>query len=142
MSRNGTAFARSRSSMAKTCTSRAAAASRFIATSPSSTFPEGQYILDGELVILDSDGKEEFDALQNRIHPAESRINRLAEETPAIFRAFDLLAIGKKNATKFTLRRAPRGARGAGRRLGFARLGRAHAAHHRSRRGGAVAPGR
>jgi ATP-dependent DNA ligase len=54
-------------------------------------------------VILDSEGKEEFDALQNRIHPAESRINRLAEETPAIFRAFDILAVGKKNATKFTL---------------------------------------
>ena len=70
---------------------------------PELDFPKGQYVLDGELVILDSEGREEFDALQNRIHPAESRINRLAEETPAIFRAFDLLAIGKKNAMKFAL---------------------------------------
>ena len=38
--------------------------------------------LDGELVILGEDGAEVFDALQNRIHPAESRINMLAEETP------------------------------------------------------------
>ncbi len=61
-------------------------------------FPElelapGRYVLDGELVILGTDGTEHFDALQNRIHPAESRINRLAEETPARFRAFDVLAI-------------------------------------------------
>ena len=59
---------------------------------PELRFPEGRYVLDGELVILGDDGAEEFDALQNRIHPAESRINRLAAETPAVFRAFDLLA--------------------------------------------------
>ena len=53
-------------------------------------------MLDGELVILGEDGAEEFDALQNRIHPAESRISMLAEETPALFRAFDLLAEGKE----------------------------------------------
>ena len=41
-------------------------------------------MIDGELVILDDDGAEVFDALQNRIHPAESRINMLAEETPAL----------------------------------------------------------
>lgn len=70
---------------------------------PELEFPVGEYILDGELVILDGDGREEFDALQNRIHPAESRINRLAEETPAIFRAFDLLAVGKKKAISSTL---------------------------------------
>ncbi len=55
------------------------------------------YVIDGELVILDEDGAEVFDALQNRIHPAESRINRLAEETPAIFRAFDVLAKGDES---------------------------------------------
>lgn len=60
---------------------------------PELEFPPGRYVLDGELVILDADGREEFDALQNRIHPAESRINRLAVETPARFRAFDVLAI-------------------------------------------------
>ena len=61
---------------------------------PELSFPEGRYVIDGELVILDEDGAEVFDALQNRIHPAESRVQRLAEETPAFFRAFDLLAEG------------------------------------------------
>src|ERR1700733_437989 len=52
--------------------------------------PELQFILDGELVI--QRGKEfSFDALLQRIHPAASRINRLATETPAQFIAFDLL---------------------------------------------------
>jgi ATP-dependent DNA ligase len=65
---------------------------------PELRFPEGRYVLDGELVILDVDGLEEFDALQNRIHPAESRIKLLAEETPARFRAFDVLAVGDREA--------------------------------------------
>jgi ATP-dependent DNA ligase len=59
---------------------------------PEVEFPEGRYVMDGELVILDADGREEFDALQNRLHPAESRVRMLAEKTPALFRAFDLLA--------------------------------------------------
>ena len=59
---------------------------------PELDFPVGRYVMDGELVILDDGGREVFDALQNRIHPAESRINMLAVETPARFRAFDLLA--------------------------------------------------
>ena len=59
---------------------------------PELAFPEGRYVLDGELVILDADGREQFDALQNRLHPAESRVRMLAEKTPARFRAFDLLA--------------------------------------------------
>jgi ATP-dependent DNA ligase len=59
---------------------------------PELRFGGGQYVLDGELVILDGEGVEEFDALQNRIHPAESRINMLAEQTPTRFIAFDLLA--------------------------------------------------
>jgi ATP-dependent DNA ligase len=59
---------------------------------PELVFPEGRYVIDGELVILGSDGREEFDALQNRLHPAESRVRMLAEKTPALFRAFDLLA--------------------------------------------------
>ena len=58
---------------------------------PEVEFPAGRYIIDGELVILDGDGKEVFDALQNRIHPAESRIEKLSKETPALFRAFDLI---------------------------------------------------
>ena len=63
---------------------------------PELRFPDGQFVMDGELVILGDDGVEVFDALQNRIHPAESRINMLAAETPAVFRAFDLLAEGKE----------------------------------------------
>lgn len=58
---------------------------------PELVFPVGNYVLDGELVILGPDGEEVFDALQQRIHPAESRIKLLAEEIPARFRAFDLL---------------------------------------------------
>jgi ATP-dependent DNA ligase len=61
---------------------------------PELAFPAGRYVIDGELVILDEAGDEVFDALQNRIHPAESRINMLAEETPAVYRAFDVLATG------------------------------------------------
>ena len=53
-------------------------------------------MLDGELVILGEDGHEEFDALQNRLHPAESRVRMLAEQTPALFRAFDLLAVDRR----------------------------------------------
>ena len=66
---------------------------------PELEFPPGAYVLDGELVILDDQGREVFDALQNRIHPAESRINRLAAETPARFRAFDLLALDGDDLT-------------------------------------------
>jgi ATP-dependent DNA ligase len=46
--------------------------------------------LDGEIVI-EQDGRLEFDALQMRLHPAESRINRLAVEIPARYVVFDLL---------------------------------------------------
>jgi ATP-dependent DNA ligase len=59
---------------------------------PELKFPPGRYVLDGELVIRDADGNLEFDALQSRIHPAESRIALLAKEIPADYVAFDLLA--------------------------------------------------
>jgi ATP-dependent DNA ligase len=55
-------------------------------------------VVDGEIVIPDSDGKGlDFDALLQRIHPAASRVNRLAEETPSVFVAFDLLAEGDES---------------------------------------------
>lgn len=75
---------------------------------PELRFPKGDYVLDGELVILDSDGQQEFDALQQRIHPAESRIQRLAKEMPAKFVAFDVLAKGGKSLLEepFERRRA------------------------------------
>ena len=60
---------------------------------PELRFPPGRYVLDGELVIPDQHGHEDFEALQQRIHPAASRVQRLAEETPAHFVAFDLLAL-------------------------------------------------
>ena len=59
---------------------------------PELEFPAGDYVLDGELVIFGDEDKQEFELLQQRIHPAESRIKRLAEETPVRFVAFDLLA--------------------------------------------------
>ncbi|HEY0825400.1 MAG TPA: ATP-dependent DNA ligase [Ramlibacter sp.] len=53
-------------------------------------------VLDGEIVVAGPRGLD-FDALQQRIHPAASRIARLAKETPAGFVAFDLLAAGGKS---------------------------------------------
>jgi ATP-dependent DNA ligase len=61
---------------------------------PELAFPAGRYVLDGEIVVRDADGREDFDALGQRIHPAVSRIQRLAAETPAVYVAFDLLARG------------------------------------------------
>jgi len=61
---------------------------------PEIRFPPGRYVLDGEIVIERSDGREDFEALQSRIHPAASRVALLAEEIPATFCAFDLLADG------------------------------------------------
>jgi ATP-dependent DNA ligase len=50
-------------------------------------------VLDGEIFVAIGE-RLEFERLQDRIHPAESRINMLAEKTPAGFVAFDLLALG------------------------------------------------
>jgi ATP-dependent DNA ligase len=63
---------------------------------PELSFPPGRYVADGELVIRDAAGQIEFDALQSRIHPAESRITLLSEEIPARLIAFDLLAEGEE----------------------------------------------
>jgi ATP-dependent DNA ligase len=65
-------------------------------------FPElawapGRWVLDGELVIRGDSGEVQFDLLQMRIHPAESRINLLSEEIPATYIAFDLLAEGDES---------------------------------------------
>jgi ATP-dependent DNA ligase len=55
-------------------------------------------VVDGEIVVADADGKGlDFDALQQRIHPAESRVKMLAEQTPSEFVAFDILALGDEN---------------------------------------------
>jgi ATP-dependent DNA ligase len=52
--------------------------------------PYEEFVLDGE-IIVEIDGHLSFDALLQRIHPAETRIKRLAAETPSSFLAFDLL---------------------------------------------------
>jgi ATP-dependent DNA ligase len=53
--------------------------------------PLDRFVLDGELTILTGETLS-FDALQNRLHPAESRVRKLAAETPAMFILFDCLA--------------------------------------------------
>jgi ATP-dependent DNA ligase len=75
---------------------------------PELQFPAGQYVLDGEIVIDDPDGGQDFDALSQRIHPAESRIAMLAETTPARYVAFDALAVDGESllSNPFSERRA------------------------------------
>ena len=64
-------------------------------------------VVDGEIVVPRGD-RLHFEDLLQRIHPAESRINLLAEQTPASFVAFDLLALGDESLleTPFSERRA------------------------------------
>ncbi|HEX5902598.1 MAG TPA: ATP-dependent DNA ligase [Actinomycetota bacterium] len=71
-------------------------------------FPE-RAVIDGELVVPDDEMRRlEFEMLQQRIHPAESRVRMLAERVPAHFVAFDLLALGDDDYTRwpFSKRRA------------------------------------
>ncbi len=78
-------------------------------------------VVDGEVVIVTGAGLD-FDALQQRLHPAASRVRRLAEETPASFVAFDLLALDDRDLTDAPFserRRALEGIFGPG-------LGRVH----------------
>lgn len=69
------------------------------------TLPE-RCVLDGEIFVAVGD-RLEFETLQERIHPADSRVRMLAEKTPASYVAFDLLAIGDEDLTKepFEVRR-------------------------------------
>ena len=57
--------------------------------------PQENFILDGELIVP-LNGVGSFDALQQRLHPAESRIRKLSAETPALFVVFDVLQEGKE----------------------------------------------
>jgi ATP-dependent DNA ligase len=60
---------------------------------PELQFSPGRYVVDGEIVIDgDSDAEQDFGSLQQRLHPAASRVAMLAEQIPARFVAFDLLA--------------------------------------------------
>src|SRR4030081_3560320 len=64
-------------------------------------------VVDGEIVVVVGE-RLEFEVLQQRIHPATSRVNRLSKETPASFIAFDILASGDEDYTTwpFAQRRA------------------------------------
>jgi ATP-dependent DNA ligase len=64
-------------------------------------------VIDGEIVIA-TDAGLDFEALQQRIHPAVSRVTMLSQQTPASFVAFDLLALGDEDLTgrPFAERRA------------------------------------
>ena len=68
-------------------------------------------MLDGELFVAlatgDGGDRLEFETLQERIHPAKSRVDMLAEKTPAGFVAFDLLALGDDVVRRPPVRRAP-----------------------------------
>jgi ATP-dependent DNA ligase len=57
-------------------------------------------VVDGEIVVPDpTRGRLDFEALQQRIHPAESRVKLLAQRTPAHYVVFDLLALGDRDLT-------------------------------------------
>ena len=63
---------------------------------------ESQFVLDGELVVVAEHGLD-FGALQQRIHPAESRVRMLSEATPAWYIAFDILAEGSTDLRSLPL---------------------------------------
>ena len=55
-------------------------------------------VIDGEIIVANLEGNTlDFEALQQRIHPAASRVKMLSGATPASFVAFDLLALGDEN---------------------------------------------
>jgi ATP-dependent DNA ligase len=56
---------------------------------------EKRFVIDGELIIPLED-RLDFEALQMRLHPAESRVRKLSKETPALFMLFDVLKVGSK----------------------------------------------
>jgi ATP-dependent DNA ligase len=64
-------------------------------TALANALPRG-CVIDGEIVVITAAGLD-FEALQQRLHPAASRVAKLAKETPAAFVAFDLLAAGGKS---------------------------------------------
>lgn len=62
-------------------------------------FPD-RAVVDGEIIVADTERNTlDFEALQQRIHPAASRVALLSEQTPASFVAFDLLALGDADLT-------------------------------------------
>jgi ATP-dependent DNA ligase len=83
-------------------------------------------VIDGEIVVIGASGDRlDFEALQQRIHPAASRVNMLAERTPSTFVAFDLLALGDADLTTRPFSERRKALEGA--------LSRAHAPIHLTR---------
>ena len=103
-----------------------------LVTAAQEQLPE-RCVLDGEIFVAVGD-RLQFEVLQERIHPAKSRIDMLAEKTPAGFVAFDLLALGD---TSYVDR--PCALRG-GRRERGARSRRAPAGHPQAAAQGAHHP--
>jgi ATP-dependent DNA ligase len=68
------------------------------------TASTSKFVTDGELLIASGDGAD-FDALLQRIHPAASRVRKLAQETPASYVLFDLLAEGRSALYERTLQK-------------------------------------
>jgi ATP-dependent DNA ligase len=66
-----------------------------VAEAVRASFPD-KCVVDGEIVVP-RDGRLDFETLQQRIHPAASRVQKLAVETPAHFIGFDLLALGDQD---------------------------------------------
>jgi ATP-dependent DNA ligase len=64
--------------------------------------PEERVVLDGEIIIVGDEGLD-FDSLQLRLHPAESRVRMLAEKIPSELIAFDVLAIGDEDLRQLPL---------------------------------------
>ena len=63
-------------------------------------------VIDGEIIVVNESGTRlDFESLQQRIHPAQSRIDTLSDSTPARFVAFDLLALDDVNLMKEPLQR-------------------------------------
>lgn len=66
------------------------------------SIPEEHFVLDGEIILPVADMLS-FDALQARLHPAQSRIDRLSKETPAQLMLFDCLSVGAADLGKLPL---------------------------------------
>ncbi len=91
---------------------------------PELRFPAGHYVLDGEIVVRGADGREDFDALGQRIHPAASRIELLAARDPRGVRRLRPARPRRRLAAGAAARRAPRRARSAARRASVRRRAR------------------
>jgi ATP-dependent DNA ligase len=76
-----------------------------LVTAVRASFP-ARCVIDGEIVIPDADNRRlDFEALLQRIHPADSRVRLLAGQTPASFVAFDLLALGAEDCMSLPFER-------------------------------------